>query len=215
MIVFLPHKHAENRAYRVPNALVEKGCAEPVSAAARLDMRINDALERVLDAARVGDVHAEREELQRFVRDGQAECFLVYEIAPSAHDLTYEYGNDYEVDDVQKVGFFFVAKREEHRAQKAAHEAADYGYAALPNRDDVYEFIPAFETVVSEIFVRARNNVQKSCKDDCKRNEPQKQFHRVVRRYADFLCLPTGVQKAEKHTAHDEQSVPLHRESAD
>ena len=170
LIVSLPHPHAENRADSVPHSLVEECCAEPVSAAACPNVIIDNLQKFSFDSARIGYVHAEREELQRLVRDRKSERLLVDEVAPSAYDLTDENGHYDEVDDVEIVGLFFVTEREKHRAEKSAHESADYGYAALPNGNDIDEFIPAFESVVSEIFVCARNDVQKSCKYDCKRN---------------------------------------------
>ena len=80
-----------------------------------------------------------------------------------------------------------MPEREKHRPEKTAEETAYYGDTALPYRYDIDEFVPAFQSVVSEIFVESRKNVQKTRKHYRKRNEPKEQFHRIVCGYTDFL----------------------------
>ena len=139
---------------------------------------------------------------------------MIDEVAPSADNLTDKHGYYHEVDDVEVIGLLFVAQSEEYRAEQTAHETADNGYTALPYRNDMDELFPTVIAVVSEVFVPTRNAVQKSCKDDCKRNEPQEQFHGVVGRKPDFFCLPASVKQAEQHTRDYKHGVPLHGEIA-
>ena len=160
LIISLPHPHAEDCADCVPNAFVEERRAKPVSAAARLNMRINDVSELAFHTAGIGDIHAEREELKSLVRDWQSKRLLIDEVAPSADNLTDKHGHYDEIDDVEKVGLLFVAKSEKYRAQKSAQKSADDGDTTLPNCDYIDEFVPAFKPVVAEILLCARENVQ-------------------------------------------------------
>ena len=143
--------------------------------------------------------------LQARVVNGHAERLLIDEIPEAPDYLPGQHGYDDQVDDIAEVALLAHTHREDDDADQPAEYAADYGYAALPNRYRVHEIVPALD---GEEILGARQHIEQSAEDDRERDDPKKELHRVLDLQVDALALETDYRERRDHADDDDDAVP-------
>ena len=178
----------ENKADKIPDGFIEER---------RMDIHHFRRAE-ICDCVAVLKAHTEKIQRMRG-RNKSSVGFAIEEVAPSAEYLPDHNCGDYHIRIFEKVNLFVFCN--EYNGNHTADNTAVNRKTAVPDGNDIIE----------RMNVAVKDDIIKSCADDCGRHADERRIDNVVQLYLCSARTIRNICECEDYSDTDYDPIPHYR----